>query len=106
MLLAVKNSSDFQVNVFAVPSMPAARIRLGSVGPLSDGQLKLPQSALAAGGVLRVMVDPIGSTTEWISPTVNVASGSHACLRVMADFDGSLQRSTLVTALGDGTDCP
>jgi hypothetical protein len=106
MTLTVDNRSGFQVNVFAVPSLPAARIRLGSVSPLSTGELRLTQAALGAGGELKVMVDPIGSTNEWMSGSVTVASGTQPCLRVMADVDGDLGRSTLYTQVGNGGTCP
>jgi hypothetical protein len=103
--LSVQNSSDFQVNVYAIPSAPTNRVRLGSVAPLTSSRLSLPQSALAAGGQLRLLVDPIGSATEWVSPTVNVSSDTRPCLRVMSDVDGSLSRSTLYTSIGDGSEC-
>jgi hypothetical protein len=103
--LSVQNSSEFQVNVYAVPSLPSARIRLGSVGPLGSGQLELPQMALGAGGELKVMVDPIGSTNQWVSPTIVLSDDTRPCLRLQADADGSLQRSTLYTHL-NGTACP
>lgn len=106
MLLSVQNSSEFQVNVFAVPSAPSSRVRLGSVAPLSNGQLSLPQNALGAGGALKVMVDPVGSTSEWISSTVTVSAETRPCLRVQTDAMGDLARSTLTTHVGDGTACP
>jgi hypothetical protein len=103
--LAVQNSSDFQVNVFAVPSLPSARIRLGTVSPLSSGQLEIPSSALAPGGALKVMVDPVGATTQWTSQTINVSADLRPCLRVMADASGDLSRSTLVSQVGGTAGC-
>jgi hypothetical protein len=106
MMLSVDNRSSFQVNVFAVPSLPSARIRLGSVGPLSSGRLTLSETALGPGGELKVMVDPIGSTKQWTSSPITVASGTQPCLRVMADVDGDLDRSTLITQIGNDGACP
>jgi hypothetical protein len=103
--LAVQNSSDFQVNVFAVPSLPSARIRIGTVGPLSSSQLTLPANALAPGGALKVMVDPVGSTTQWTSQTINVSADLRPCLRVIADASGDLGRSTLVTQVAGASGC-
>lgn len=105
MTLAVQNSSEFQVNVFAVPSLPSARIRLGTVSALSSGRLTLPQSALGAGGALKVMVDPVGSTTQWTSQTVNVSADLRPCLRVQSDASGDLGRSMLITGPGDNAGC-
>ena len=106
MTLSVDNRSSFQVNIFAVPSLPSARIRLGSVAPLSAGQLSLTRSALGPGNELKVVVDPIGSTGEWVSPSLVVASGTRPCLRVEADVDGELGRSTLYTQAGGASSCP
>lgn len=106
MTLSVQNSSDFQINVFAVPNLPSARVRLGTVSPMSDGQLRIPQAALGPGSELKVMVDPIGSTRPWLSPAVIVSSGTTPCLRVHADVDGDLGRSMLVTQVGSGPTCP
>jgi hypothetical protein len=106
MMLSVQNSSEFQVNVFAVPTIPTARIRLGSVAPLSNGQLSLPETALGPGGALKVMVDPVGSTGEWISSSVTVSADTRPCLRVQSDATGDLARSMLTTSIGTGVACP
>ena len=105
MRLAVQNSSDFQVNVFAMPSLPSARIRLGSVGPLSSDQLTVPQSAIGPGNTLKVVVDPVGSTTDWVSPSITVSSDTRPCLRVQADAAGDLGRSTLYPQISGGSSC-
>jgi hypothetical protein len=104
-MLSVQNRSEFQVNVFAVPSAPSARIRLGSVAPLGTQSLALPNIALAVDGALRVMVEPIGSTSVWTSPMVTVSSDTRPCLRVQSDATGNLGLSTLTTQIGDGSAC-
>ena len=105
MRLAVQNSSEFPVNVFAMPSLPSARIRLGSVSALSSGQLSLPQSAIGPGGTLKVVVDAIGSNTNWVSPSITVSSDTRPCLRVQSDASGDLGRSTLYPQISGGSGC-
>jgi hypothetical protein len=104
-MLSVQNRSEFQVNDFAVPSAPSARIRLGSVGPLGTQTLELPTTAIAVDGALKVMVEPIGSTSVWTSPIVTVSADTRPCLRVQSDATGNLGLSTLYTQVGDGTAC-
>jgi hypothetical protein len=104
-MLSVQNRSEFQVNVFAVPSAPSARIRLGSVGPLGTQTLELPTTAIAIDGALKVMVEPIGSTSVWTSPIVTVSADTRPCLRVQSDATGNLGLSTLYTQVGDGSAC-
>ena len=105
MRLAVQNSSEFPVNVFAMPSLPSARIRLGSISALSSGQLSLPQSAIGPGGTLKVVVDAIGSNTNWVSPSITVSSDTRPCLRVQSDASGDLGRSTLYPQISGGSGC-
>jgi hypothetical protein len=106
MTLSVDNRSEFQVNVFAVPSVPSARIRLGSVGPLSTGRLALPERAIGPGGALTLMADPIGSTSQWTSNSVTVSADTRPCLRLQANAFGDLSQSSLSTQLGSGSTCP
>jgi len=95
--LVVRNRSVFDVNVYAMASIAARPIRLGTVVGASTATFPLHVRDLTAGGVLVVRLHAIGSNLSWTSPGVSVGRGMLAILDVNSDPFGDCSSSSLHT---------
>lgn len=78
--LLVNNDSPMTVNVYTLRS--GQRMRLGQVSGLRRQEFDLRRSMLGAGGDLRLLIDPIGSSVNYPSQSITVFEGDIIELRV------------------------
>lgn len=100
--LIVRNTSVFDVNVYAVPAEDAKPVWLGTVPPSGTKSIDLRASALRTGGNLVVQTRSIGASRSWTSSAVHLDEGFVAVLDLAADEVGDCSGSVLqaVSALG------
>ena len=97
--LAVHNASFFDVNVYSVPSVAMAGVRLGMVPATSSATFTLRTRDLKPGGALVVMVHAVGAWGSWTSDAVSVSDRLTAVLDVSSDPFGDCSTSSLHTML-------
>ncbi|MCC6930978.1 MAG: hypothetical protein IT359_18450 [Gemmatimonadaceae bacterium] len=96
--LYVRNSGFFDVNIYSLTSAGiSSRVRLGMVGGNSKSQIIVRPAALRSDGGLVLYLHTIGSSYYWTTPMVLVHSDLVACLDILTNPDGNLNRSTLYT---------
>jgi hypothetical protein len=100
--LVVTNHSDFEVVVYALPSVGSAGFRLGNARSFATTTMNIPRNALRGSDVLVVRLHAIGSSDlmTWTSQGVIVDSTVVAQLDIRADGNGNLSRSALYTEVG------
>jgi hypothetical protein len=76
----VQNFNWQDVVVYVVQS--GQRVRLGMVTSMSMGKFRLPDRFLASAGDIRLLADPIGSTSGWTTEGIRVQSGQEVELSV------------------------
>jgi hypothetical protein len=72
-MVEVANNNWLDINIYAVHS--GARIRLGTVRSMTTVSFRLPESALATAGTIRLMADPIGSRRAHLTDRIVVQRG-------------------------------
>ena len=87
--LRVQNQNWLDMTVYVLRG--GNRFRLGTVGSMNATVFRIPSSYLAAGGDLRLLADPIGSTVEYTSPSVQVQPGD----RVELTLQNNLRISSI-----------
>ena len=96
--LYIRNSGFFDVNVYALTSSGVtSRVRLGMVGGNSKSQITVRPAAMRSDGGLVLYLHAIGSRYYWTTPMVQVHSDLVACLDILTNPDGNLNRSSLYT---------
>jgi hypothetical protein len=100
--LVVTNHSDFEVVVYALPSVGSVGVRLGNARSFATTTMNIPRNALRGSDMLVVRLHAIGSSDlmTWTSQGVIVDSTVVAQLDIRADGNGNLSRSVLYTAAG------
>ena len=97
--LSVHNRTFFDVEVFALPSLLARPIRMGTVVGGANAEFALHAHDLQPGGFLVVEVHAVGTVGSWTSDAVAVSGDERAILEVNADAFGDCSTSALYTAL-------
>lgn len=98
--LVVHNRSEFEVVVYAVPSVGGSGLRLGNARSLSTTTMTVPRNALQGTDVLVVKLHGIGSaraSRSWTSQGASIDSGVVAQLDIRSDPYGGLSKSALYT---------
>lgn len=93
--LKVRNTSFFDVNVYANTSVGGPSIRLGTVYGSSSATFPIRSLDLQTGGHLVVQLHPIGTSIRWTSDAVAVSPELVAILDVSTDQWGDCSRSSL-----------
>ncbi len=68
--LVVENNHWLAMRIYAVRS--GTKFRVGTVNGLSRGRLTIPRGIASAGGEIRLMGDPIGSTGYIVSDVIHL----------------------------------
>jgi hypothetical protein len=100
--LVVTNHTDFEVVVYALPSVGSAGVRLGNARSFSTTTMDVPRNALRGSDVLVVRLHAIGSSNlmTWTSQGATVDSTVVTQLEIRADGNGNLSRSVLYSEVG------
>jgi hypothetical protein len=69
----VNNEAWLDMTIYVIDG--AARMRLGTVGSTHSSTLRLPESMVGAGRMIRFQADPIGSSRTATSFEINVNPG-------------------------------
>jgi len=88
--LFVKNYNWSTIHVYVMGS--GQTVSLGQITSMDTATFEVPRSALATGGMLRLIADPIGSTSAYISEPVIVAAGD----QVVWTVQNQLSQSSVV----------
>jgi hypothetical protein len=88
--LFVKNYNWSTIHVYVMGS--GQTVSLGQITSMDTATFEVPHSALATGGTLRLIADPIGSTSGYISEPVIVAAGD----RIEWTIQNRLSQSSVV----------
>lgn len=88
--LFVKNYSWSTMHVYVMGS--GQTISLGQLSSMNTSTFAVPRSALASGNSIRLIADPIGSTSAYISEPVLVAAGD----RVEWTIQNQLSQSSIM----------
>ena len=78
--LVVNNDSPMTVNIYTLRS--GQRMRLGQVSGLRTQEFALRRSMMGAGGDLRILIDPVGSSVNYPSQAITLFEGDVVELRV------------------------
>jgi len=87
--LVVENNNWLDVAVYVLRG--STRTRLGTVNSMSSEQFTIPDAYVLGAADLTVQADPIGSSTTYVSPPVQVFPGAHVNLSI----NNNLQLSNL-----------
>jgi len=96
--IIVRNTSQYDVNVYALPRENAKPVWLGTVPAAGTRSLALNASALSSDRNLMVRTQATGSTRSWTSTSVAVDRTIYAVLDLAADRGGDCSESRLYTA--------
>jgi hypothetical protein len=91
----VRNSSAFEVNVYAVPRANAAPIWLATVPAKTSWQVPIPSRGLQADGELVVRTQAIGSARFWTSAPVSIDTDNFGLLDLTVSSTGDCSMSAL-----------
>lgn len=86
-LLHVENRHWADVTVYVVRG--GARARMGTVTSMSAETFVVPAEMVSSGTLIRLLADPIGSTTEFLSEQVRVGPGEQVEWRLANKLDHS-----------------
>lgn len=78
--LVVENNNWLDVAVYLVRG--STRARLGTVGSMTSEQFTIPDAYVLGVSDIVVQADPIGSTTTYVSPPIQVFPGARVNLSV------------------------
>jgi hypothetical protein len=79
-VIVVENNKWEDVNVFAVRE--GRKARLGMVTSMTSREFTLPSWTLVGTGELRLLIDPIGSSTTHLTAPITLVGGERVDLRV------------------------
>jgi hypothetical protein len=96
--LVVRNSSPFDINVYALPTSESKPVWLGTVPASGVRSLPIYARALQADRNLTVRTQAIGSSRSWTSGSVVVNGTVFAVLDLFANSGGDCSDSRLYTA--------
>ncbi len=86
-LLHVENRHWADVTVYVIRG--GARARMGTVTSLSSKTFVVPAEMVSSGTLIRLLADPVGSTTEFLSEQVRVDPGDQVEWRLANKLDHS-----------------
>ena len=92
--LVVRNSSAFDINVYAIPTADAKPIWLGTVAAAATRSVPLVARTLNKGSLV-VQAQAIGSSRTWTSDAVAVSALTAAVLDLSANWTGDCSSSQL-----------
>jgi len=94
--LLVDNRSDFEVVVYAMPTVTGNGIRIGNARSFSKTTMRVPRNALQSSDRLVLKINSIGSNAApWTMPATTVDTSMVVALEIHADPSGGLSRSVL-----------
>jgi hypothetical protein len=94
--LIVDNRSDFEVVVYAMPTLTGNGIRIGNARSFSKTTMRIPRNALQSTDRLVLKINSIGSNAApWTMPAATIDSSMTVALEIHADASGGLSRSVL-----------
>ena len=96
--LIVRNSSQFDINVYALPTPEGKPVWLGTVPASGARSLPIYARALQGDRNLTVRTQAIGSSRSWTSGSVVVRGTVFAVLDLFANSGGDCSDSRLYTA--------
>jgi hypothetical protein len=96
--LVVRNSSQFDINVYALPTPESKPLWLGTVPATGVRSLPIYARALQGDRNLTVRTQAIGSSRSWTSASVVVNGTVFAVLDLFANSAGDCSESRLYTA--------
>jgi hypothetical protein len=94
--LIVDNRSDFEVVVYAMPTLTGNGVRIGNARSFSKTTMRIPRNALQSTDRLVLKLNSIGSNAApWTMPAAQVDTAMVLALEIHADPSGGLSRSVL-----------
>ena len=96
--LLVRNASQFDINVYALPTSDSKPLWLGTVPARGARSLPIYARALQGDRSLTVRTQAIGSSRSWTSGSVVVNGTVFAVLDLLANSAGDCSDSRLYTA--------
>jgi hypothetical protein len=100
--LIVRNSSQFDVNVYALPSSDGVLVWLATVPAAGTRSLPVKAAALQSDRTLVIRTRSIGSSGSWTSAPLYVDHNISAVLDLVADGVGNCASSQLYAVGPDG----
>ncbi len=85
-VITVTNDHWYPVNIYHVNG--GMRFRLGTVSTMRSETFRLPDD-VQAGGTLRLLIDPIGSGTPYLTEQIMVGPGQSVLFRVQTRLAAS-----------------
>jgi hypothetical protein len=93
--MIASNRGFYDVNIYTVRAGQTLGRRLATVTGNSTQTIKVPIAELQPGNMLSVQVRSVGGRYTWISPSVQVGSGTVARLDIMQSANGALGQSQM-----------
>lgn len=93
--IVVRNSSAFDVNVYAVPNDGAPPLWLATVPAKGTWQVPVSARALRPDGQLAVRTQAIGASRVWTSPAVAIDESNFGLLDLSVNASGDCSLSAL-----------
>ncbi len=93
--IVVRNSSAFDVNVYAVPSDDTPPVWLATVPAKGTWQVPVSARALRSDGQLAVRTQAIGASRVWTSPAVSIDESNFGLLDLSVNAAGDCSLSAL-----------
>ncbi|WP_353268712.1 hypothetical protein [Gemmatimonas sp.] len=94
-IMIASNRGFYDVNIYSVRAGQTVGRRLTTVTGNSTQTVKVPITELQPGNMLSVQVRSVGGRYTWISPSVQVGSGTVARLDIMQSANGALGQSQM-----------
>ncbi|WP_396214506.1 hypothetical protein [Gemmatimonas sp.] len=94
-IMIASNRGFYDVNIYTVRAGQTMGRRLATVTGNSTQTVKVPITELQPGNMLSVQVRSVGGRYTWISPSVQVGSGTVARLDIMQSANGALGQSQM-----------
>ncbi len=94
-IMIASNRGFYDVNIYTVRAGQTVGRRLATVTGNSTQTVKVPITELQPGNMLSVQVRSVGGRYSWISPSVQVGSGTVARLDIMQSANGALGQSQM-----------
>lgn len=93
--MIASNRGFYDVNIYSVRSGNSVGRRLATVTGNSTQTVKIAVTELQAGNMLSVQVRSVGGRYSWISPGVQIGSGTVARLDIIQTANGALNQSQM-----------
>lgn len=94
-IMIASNRGFYDVNIYTVRAGQTVGRRLATVTGNSTQTVKVPVTELQPGNMLAVQVRSVGGRYSWISPSVQMGSGTVARLDIMQSANGALGQSQM-----------